>query len=118
MPRSESLRILLVEDDEDDFVGKDALVEEPDRRLCCLVLADPRSVALANEPVRVGDAIVGRVTSGGYGYSVARSIAYACLPSEHAAPGTVVSVEIFGEWIEGEVTAEPLWDPEGRRIRM
>ena len=104
--------------DDKAFVGKDALDPDPARRLCCLVLADPRSVALANEPVRVGDDVVGRVTSGGYGYTVARSIAYAYLPSQHAAPGTQVSVEIFGEWIEGEVTAEPLWDPEGDRIRM
>ena len=96
-----------------EFLGKAALVEEPARRLCCLVLEDPRSVALANEPVRVGDAVVGRVTSGGYGYSVARSIAYAYLPSEHAAPGTEVSVEIFGEWVEGEVARTRSGIPKG-----
>jgi glycine cleavage system aminomethyltransferase T/glycine/D-amino acid oxidase-like deaminating enzyme len=100
------------------FVGRDALDEAPARRLCCLVLADPRSVALANEPVRVGDEVAGRVTSGGYGYSVERSIAYAYLPSEHAAPGTEVAVEIFGDWVAGEVAAEPLWDAEGLRVRM
>jgi 4-methylaminobutanoate oxidase (formaldehyde-forming) len=54
----------------------------------------------------------------GIGPDVARSLAYAYLPSEHAAPGTPVSVEIFGEWIDGEVTAEPLWDPERSQIRM
>ena len=82
------------------------------------MLADPRSVALANEPVRVGDAVAGRVTSGGYGYTVERSIAYAYLPSEHAEPGTEVAVEIFGEWVDGEVAAEPLWDAGGPRVRM
>ena len=46
------------------------------------LLDDPRAVALGNEPVRVGGAIVGRVTSGGYGYTVARSIAYAYLPAD------------------------------------
>ena len=71
------------------------------------------SVALANEPVRVGGEIAGRVTSGGYGYTVERSIAYAYLPAEHAEPGTEVAVEIFGEWVDGEVAAEPLLDPEG-----
>ena len=74
-------------------------------------------MALANEPVRVGGEIAGRVTSGGYGYTVGRSIAYAYLPAEHAAPGTEVAVEIFGEWVDGEVAAEPLLDPEGLRIR-
>ena len=54
------------------------------RQLACLMLADPRSVALGNEPVRVGGEVVGRVTTGGYGYTVGRSIAYAYLPPEHA----------------------------------
>jgi glycine cleavage system aminomethyltransferase T/glycine/D-amino acid oxidase-like deaminating enzyme len=100
-----------------DFLGKGALEPDPARRLCCLTLADPRSVALTNEPVRVGGAIAGRVTSGGYGYTVQRSIAYAYLPAEHAEPGTEVAVEIFGEWVEGEVATEPLFDPGGARIR-
>ena len=86
-------------------------------RLCCLLLEDPRSVALGNEPVRVDGEICGRVTSGGYGYTVERSIAYAYLPPEHAEPGTAVAVEIFGRWVEGEVASEPLFDPEGKRIR-
>jgi glycine cleavage system aminomethyltransferase T len=105
--------------DKGDFVGRDALLAatEPQRRLCCLVLADARSVALGSEPVRVGDRPVGRVTSGGYGYTVQRSIAYAYLPAEHAQPGQQVDVEIFGERVGGEVTAEPLFDPRGERLR-
>jgi 4-methylaminobutanoate oxidase (formaldehyde-forming) len=74
-------------------------------------------VTLGNEPVRVGDEIAGRVTTGGYGFTVGASIAYAHLPPEHAEPGTAVAVEVFGEWIEGEVAREPLFDPEGERIR-
>ena len=104
-----------------DFVGRDALVaaraDGSAPRLCCLVLADPRAVALSNEPVRVGDAIAGRVTSGGFGYTVGASIAYAYLPPEHAEPGTEVAVEIFGEWVPGRVEREPLFDPEGARVR-
>ena len=74
--------------DKGDFIGREALLaaQEPERRLCCLVLDDPRSVALGSEPVRVEGAAVGRVTSGGYGYSVERSIAYAYLPAGHAQP--------------------------------
>jgi len=34
-----------------------------------------------------------------------------------SAVGTHVAVEIFGEWIDGEVAAEPLVDPTGERIR-
>jgi len=102
---------------EHDFIGRDALDSSPERRLCCLVLADSRSVALGNEPVRAGGSVTGRVTSGGYGYSVERSIAYAYLPASLSEPGTAVEVEIFGEWIEAEVVREPLFDPEGERVR-
>ena len=105
--------------DKGDFVGRDALLaaSEPERRLCCLVLADPRAVALGSEPVRVDGRPAGRVTSGGYGYTVQRSIAYAYLPAEYASPGQEVDVEIFGDRVGGEVTAEPLYDPTGERVR-
>jgi len=81
------------------------------------VLDDPRAVASGNEPVRVDGQVAGRVTSGGYGYTVERSIAYAYLPPEHAETGTEVGVEIVGEWVGGQVAAEPLYDPGGERVR-
>ncbi len=105
--------------DKDDFIGREALRDapEPTRRLACLALDDPRSVALGSEPVRVDGEIVGRVTSGGYGYTVERSIAYAYLPASSATPGTRVEAEIFGRWVQGAVAEEPLFDPKGERIR-
>jgi glycine cleavage system T protein len=105
--------------DKEDFIGREALLtaQEPERRLACLVLADPRSVALGSEPVRVDGELVGRVTSGGYGYTVERSIAYAYVPAGCAQPEQPVEVEIFGEWVEGEVAPEPLFDPAGERLR-
>ena len=74
-------------------------------------------MALGSEPVRVDGEITGRVTSGGYGYTVQRSIAYAYVPAAVAAADRRVEVEIFGEWVGGEVTDEPLFDPAGERIR-
>ncbi|HET6695578.1 MAG TPA: FAD-dependent oxidoreductase [Gaiellaceae bacterium] len=107
--------------DKGDFIGREALVaaqEQPlERKLACLVLDDPRSVALGAEPVRMDGEILGRVTSGGYGYTVERSIAYAYVPAESADPGREVEVEIFGEWVPGRIAEEPLWDPAGERIR-
>lgn len=103
------------------FCGRDALVAAREagitRRLRCLTLDDPRAVVLGNEPVRVGDEVVGRVTSGGYGYSVGRSIAYAYLPTGVAEVGTAVDVEVFGDRVPGIVAREPLFDPTGERIR-
>ena len=107
--------------DKGDFVGREALVaaqgEQLDRRLACLVLDEPRAVALGSEPVRMEGEVLGRVTSGGYGYSVERSIAYAYVPAAAVEPGRRVEVEIFGDWVPGEIAAEPLWDPAGERIR-
>ena len=108
-------------DKEAEFIGRDALVAAkaagPRKRLRCLVLEDPRSVALGNEPVRIADRIVGRVTSGGYGFAVERSIAFAYLPPDLSAHGMRGEVEVFGDWIGFEVVREPLWDPTGERIR-
>ena len=73
-------------------------------------------MAPGNGPVRVGAGIAGRVTSGGYGYTVERSIAYAYLPPE-VAIGTRVEVDVFGVWVGGEVAREPLFDPKGEHVR-
>jgi glycine cleavage system aminomethyltransferase T/glycine/D-amino acid oxidase-like deaminating enzyme len=103
------------------FAGSAALAQAAagraaGKRLRCLTLEDPRSVALGNEPVRIGGEIVGRVTSGGYGYTVQRSIAYAYVPAEIEL-GTPVEVDVFGRWVAGEVAREPLLDPKGERVR-
>jgi 4-methylaminobutanoate oxidase (formaldehyde-forming) len=115
-PHEAGLGFAVREDKE--FLGRAALEAAgvPERRLRCLVLADPRSIALGSEPVRVEGRPVGRVTSGGYCFTVASSVAYAYLPAEHDV-GTEVAVEIFGTWVEGEVASEPLFDPVGERIR-
>ena len=67
--------------------------------------------------MRVDGEIVGRVTSGGYGYTVERSIAYAYLPAEvetgHARSRSTSSAR----WVAGEVAREPLFDPRGERVR-
>jgi 4-methylaminobutanoate oxidase (formaldehyde-forming) len=103
--------------DKDHFVGRDALLaaREPTRRLACLVLDDPRAVALGSEPVRMDGRPVGRVTSGGYGYTVGRSIAYAYI--EHPEAGLRGEVEIFGRWVGAAVVDGPLYDAEGARLR-
>jgi 4-methylaminobutanoate oxidase (formaldehyde-forming) len=107
--------------DKGEFIGREALVaareDGPRHRLACITLEDPRSICLGNEPVRIDDEVVGRVTTGGYGYSVGRSIAYAYLPPSLAVPGTALAIDIFGRWVEGEVAAEPLFDQAGERIR-
>jgi 4-methylaminobutanoate oxidase (formaldehyde-forming) len=106
--------------DKGEFIGREALVarrESPAAtRLACLVLDDPRAVALGSEPVRIDGEVVGRVTSGGYGYTVGKSIAYGYIPSSSPVD-TSVEVDIFGTWVGGRVVKEPLYDPTGSRVR-
>ncbi len=98
--------------------GADVVAEAgaPARRLFCLVLDDPRQVCLGGEPVRAGGLPASRVTSGGYGHRVDRSIAYAYLP-EGTAPGDRVEVGVTGTWVGAAVTTEPLYDPSSERVR-
>ncbi len=107
--------------DKGAFIGRDALVKQKaeglKQKLGCLTLSDKTAVVIGNEPARSGDKVVGWITSGGYGYSVDKSIAYAYLPLEYAAVGTRLDVEIIGERISAIVEREPLWDPKGERIR-
>ncbi|GAA0942590.1 FAD-dependent oxidoreductase [Virgisporangium aurantiacum] len=101
-----------------DFLGRDALLAAgpPSRRLRCLTLSDPLTVCLGSEPVRVDGEPVGRVTSGGIGYRVGASIAYAYLPAD-VEVGAEVEVGVFGEWERATVVDEPLYDPDNTRVR-
>jgi len=61
-----------------------------------------RPVALGNESVRIGGAIVGRVSSGGCGFAVERSIVYAYLRPD-VPVGARGEIDVFGEWVGCEV---------------
>ncbi len=104
-----------------EFVGRAALAAQRAagvrRRLRAVRLTDPQAIALGSEPVRVDGEIVGRVTSGGPGYRTATSIAFVYLPADRADFGRTVEVELFGEWIPGEIVRDPIWDSKGERIR-
>jgi 4-methylaminobutanoate oxidase (formaldehyde-forming) len=104
-----------------DFMGKQALVKQKaegiKQKLCCVVLSDPQTMVFGSEPIRHEGKVVGWVTSGGYGYSIEKSIAYTYLPTELAKPGVKVTVECFGVDIPAEVQKEPLYDPKGEKIK-
>jgi glycine cleavage system aminomethyltransferase T/glycine/D-amino acid oxidase-like deaminating enzyme len=103
-----------------DFVGHKALQGVSDatigRRLACVVIDDGRSVVLGREPVFLDGQPVGYVTSAAFGHTVAAPIAYAWLPAS-ATPGAQVEIQYFDRRIAATVAAEPLVDPEMKRIR-
>ena len=75
--------------DKGDFIGRDALLAAGARapaRLPRPRIREPwRS---GRSPCGIDGAAVGRVTSGGYGYTVGRSIAYAYVPAGNAGPAS------------------------------
>ncbi len=104
-----------------DFMGKQSLIKQKadgiKEKLCCVVLSDPQTVVFGSEPIRHEGKVVGWATSGGYGYSIEKSITYTYLPTELAKPGVKVTVECFGVEIPAEVQKEPLYDPKGEKIK-
>jgi 4-methylaminobutanoate oxidase (formaldehyde-forming) len=107
-----------------DFIGRDALVRlkeaGPTRRLCTVTL-DPATHGEAvtlygGEAVWAGGRVVGRLRSGGYGYTVGLEIGLVYLPLE-LTPGTALEVELFGTRYPAAVAPDVLYDPEGARIR-
>ena len=106
--------------DKGDFLGRDALLaiheRGIERKLCCLTL-DATHVVLGKEPMRIGDRVVGYVSSAAYSATIDATIAYGYLPLDDAAIGTRVMIDYFGEQYPAEVVAEPLYDPQGVRVR-
>jgi dimethylglycine dehydrogenase len=61
--------------------------------------------------------MVGRATSGAYGYTVGKSLAVAYVKPEVAQPGTELKIEILGRKYPAMVIPESPWDPENSRLR-
>ncbi len=104
-----------------DFVGRDALLKLKDqpltRQLTCLTLDRAGDIVLGREPIFADGQVAGFVASANTGYSVSRHIAYAYLPPALAQPGHKLEIEYFGERLPATVVAEPVFDPDGKRVR-
>jgi glycine cleavage system aminomethyltransferase T len=109
----------------DAFLGRDAVVARQSnvsRRLSCLIVdvlgnGSVYDQPLGKEPVFSGSECVGYVTSAAYGYTVDAPIAYAWLPAELSTPGQQVEIGYFDRRLSATVAAEPLFDPEMKRLR-
>jgi glycine cleavage system T protein len=104
-----------------DFIGRRALqrvrAEGVTRRLATVTI-DPAATIYGGEAVWQDGRVLGRLRSGGYGYTVGRNIGLVYLPVDLGrAVGTPLEVEVFGERVPAEVAPDVLYDPEGARIR-
>ncbi len=108
--------------DKGEFMGRAGLLEWHQRGFanCFVTLAvdgpedaDP----IGNNPLYVDGRMVGRATSGNYGFRLEQSLALAMVRPELAEIGTAVDIEILGERYPARVVQESPWDPENARLR-
>ncbi|MCX7645830.1 MAG: FAD-dependent oxidoreductase [Rhodobacteraceae bacterium] len=104
-----------------DFRGKAALLAERQRgvtrRFVSLTVEGNAQDAPYMASLRHAGAIVGEVTSGGWGHRVGASIALGTVRADLAAPGTRLEVGIFGNWFPAVVHDGPHYDPANARLR-
>jgi dimethylglycine dehydrogenase len=107
-----------------DFHGRDALIAWRDKgfanRLVTLQVevegvgdADARG----SEPVLRAGAMVGRTTSGGFGWRTQKSLALAMVAPEFAAPGQELEIRILGQPRRARVIADSPYDPANAALR-
>ncbi len=107
--------------DKGEFNGRAALsapqASHPARRLRTLAVGGEDYLPLyGGEAVRSAGAVVGRVRSCGYGYSVRQTVALATVPAALEL-GTELTVDMFGEHIPAVLERDVLYDPQGAQIR-
>jgi len=106
-----------------DFIGRMAAEAErdgngPAQVIATLEIDSAEADASGYEPVWQGDALVGYVTSGGFGHWTGKSLAMAMLNRDCAADGTEVSVHVVGRACPARVIAPSPHDPDGKAMRV
>lgn len=105
-----------------DFLGRAALMRRKadglrNRSVTLEVGAVTDADARGSEPVYQGDRLVGRTTSGGYGWRVGQSLALAMVEPALGDPGTALAIEILGRRHPVTVIPESPFDPDNAVLR-
>jgi dimethylglycine dehydrogenase len=106
----------------EDFIGREAALAERDgktveRLLVTLEIDALDADATGYEPIWINGSRIGYVTSGGYGFSVGKSLALALVDREHAVTGKEVGVHIVGAERKARIIPDSPHDPAGSRMR-
>ncbi len=104
------------------FIGRDALVEWQQKgfnnKFATLEVHGVTDAdARGSEAIYKNGELVGRATSGNYGWRLGKSIALAMLPPELAVEGAEVEIEILGKLHPATVIIESPYDPENEKLR-
>jgi dimethylglycine dehydrogenase len=107
--------------DKPDFTGRTAALAEraagARRRFVIMEVADTDVEVVGYESILKDGAAVGYVTSGAYGHCIERSLAAGYVPAALAQDGARFEIDILGELRQATVRLEPLYDPQGLRLR-
>jgi dimethylglycine dehydrogenase len=107
--------------DKPDFIGKAASLSMQQRgprmKLVYMEVDNTDSDCMGNEPVYFGDRVVGVTTSGAYGHSVNKSLAFAYVPPDNVAAGTEFEILVFNEQRKARIIPESIWDAGNARPR-
>jgi 4-methylaminobutanoate oxidase (formaldehyde-forming) len=102
-----------------DFIGREALAAQKangvTRRLCTFALELPLPLYGGEAVLHRGE-VVGVTTSGNFGYTIGKSIAYAYLPAA-LARGSEFEIESFGATSPARRHDGPLYDPKNERLK-
>ncbi len=107
--------------DKGDFTGREALIAQKEvgipQAFVTLEVQPDDADCLGNEPLYLGDRMVGRCTAGAYGHTVGKSLALAYVEPEVSEPGTALEVVILGNRFPATVIPESPFDPENASLR-
>ena len=104
------------------FVGRDALVRWQqrgfDNRFVTMQMLDATDAdARGSEPILLDGRIVGRCTSGGFGFRLAKSLALGMVRPDLGEVGRELDVMILGEKHRAVIVPESPFDPDNARLR-
>ncbi len=104
-----------------DFSGRAAALAEraagPRRRFVILEVSALDAEVIGYESIMKDAAAVGYVTSGAFGHCVGKSLAAGYVPTALARDGARFEIDILGEMRPATVRLEPLYDPQGLKLR-
>ncbi len=104
-----------------DFTGKEATlkVKESGHNIQIVYLdveVGDNDVA-GNEPVFADGKPIGITTSGGFGHTTGKSLAFAYVESKYAAEGSELTIDMLGAERNATVIIDPVWDANATRSR-
>ena len=108
------------------FMGRDALIRAKERpltkRFAGFLLDDPDVVLVGRETILRDGEFAGYLTSGGFGYTLGKSIGYGYVRNERGVDEDWLrsgryALVVAGETCPATLTLKPAYDPESLRVR-